>query len=118
MVSLLSVNFLHESRQVTCLHIGNNNYKLFLKIINCSSVEHLILQPGQVCVFQLVIRFHLFHSRRVLHPLHKMLISPFVILPVCNALISFLWLSVCSSDYDDWRPALASLLQPIPFPKE
>ncbi|XP_062317170.1 C-Maf-inducing protein [Osmerus eperlanus] len=22
------------------------------------------------------------------------------------------------SDYDDWRPALASLLQPIPFPKE
>lgn len=22
------------------------------------------------------------------------------------------------SDYDDWRPSLASLLQPIPFPKE
>lgn len=30
-------------------------------------------------------------------------------------------LTECSffrSDYDDWRPALASLLQPIPFPKE
>lgn len=41
---------------------------------------------------------------------------------------SFHWLlSLCfssrpsasvRSDYDDWRPALASLLQPIPFPKE
>lgn len=26
--------------------------------------------------------------------------------------------STCRSDYDDWKPALASLLQPIPFPKE
>ncbi|KAI2653450.1 C-Maf-inducing protein [Labeo rohita] len=26
--------------------------------------------------------------------------------------------SYIRSDYDDWRPALASLLQPIPFPKE
>lgn len=27
-------------------------------------------------------------------------------------------LSRSRSDYDDWRPSLASLLQPIPFPKE
>ena len=26
--------------------------------------------------------------------------------------------SLSRSDYDDWRPSLASLLQPIPFPKE
>lgn len=26
--------------------------------------------------------------------------------------------STFRSDYDDWKPALASLLQPIPFPKE
>ena len=28
------------------------------------------------------------------------------------------FLSHPRSDYDDWRPSLASLLQPIPFPKE
>lgn len=38
---------------------------------------------------------------------------------LCVTLIwCFLWAALCSSDYDDWRPALASLLQPIPFPKE
>jgi hypothetical protein len=29
-----------------------------------------------------------------------------------------LFFVICSSEYDDWRPALAQLLQPIPFPTD
>uniref|UniRef100_A0A4W5MCN2 C-Maf inducing protein n=1 Tax=Hucho hucho TaxID=62062 RepID=A0A4W5MCN2_9TELE len=70
---------------------------------------------------------------RLLRP-ETMLRLPLVIPCVTSPLLSFcvplsvvyLFLSFTfsfsfqpfRSDYDDWRPALASLLQPIPFPKE
>lgn len=51
---------------------------------------------------------------------------PGVLVLASNPQNSFIFvplMTVCAcvcvrSDYDDWRPALASLLQPIPFPKE
>jgi len=48
----------------------------------------------------------------------RFLFSLVLALPASESLISPLAFSLCRSDYDDWRPALASLLQPIPFPKE
>lgn len=41
-----------------------------------------------------------------------------VLLALCFAPLLFRLSVSDRSDYDDWRPALASLLQPIPFPKE
>ncbi|XP_041077202.1 C-Maf-inducing protein isoform X2 [Polyodon spathula] len=93
-----------------------------IKIVNCSEI-HVDLERNNVA------------NQKLKGPVggsesEPSLIDCLLVSPACSTmsielspqadrvLVCYVEILKMLSDYDDWRPALASLLQPIPFPKE